>query len=264
MQYSFDAEPTTSVRSRIPSSAAGWISGRFHRRVVDQPQVVIAAHGRQLLPLVTSQYCPGRHRGVHKKDGPRLFGDRQPQRIDVQPPFLFLDVVRDEARHAAHHSHPLNHAGVGGVGDNHLISGVGGGEDGIEQALVAARRDENLHVGVVLLPGTLLKVARNNLAEIHAAAQRKIAVVFVPIERRARGFDRSRRRAQVRLQRLQTKNFRVVFGRRRYAVDIETRNGVKTMSRAHTSIMVPHSRPMHQDPRTASTRHSRKRPAVPA
>ena len=176
-------------------------------------------------PVAGVEHAAGRHRRVHDEERPRSVADAPGEGVEVEAPAP--RGVEDPGREPGGRTrqpHPLEHAGVRGGGEDHLVARVHGGEQGVEQALGAARGDHALPVRVVFPPGEPPDVPGGRRAEVGPAREGQVAVGGRRFERGAGGGHGRRGRAQVGVEVLEPEDAGVARRRPRHPVDVEPRN----------------------------------------
>jgi hypothetical protein len=69
-------------------------------------------------------------------------------------------------------AHPVEHAGVGGVGEDDLVAGIGQAEEGVEHRVALAARDHDLAAPVVARAAAALDVDGHGILEVVASGER--------------------------------------------------------------------------------------------
>ena len=196
IRCSIETEPTITVRSRIPASAEWTAHGptveddAFEARPVQEP--CSRARGR------APRWPPTRRRSPPSRSGTRRYEEERAgrgpdggaQRVEVESPLAALDVQRDEPRHGADEPDAVEHAGVGRVGEDHLVARVGQAEERVEHRVALAAGDDDLAAAVVRGAAAPLDQVRDGLLELVAGPVNG-SQLFASSRRPPRGSPRS-------------------------------------------------------------------------
>ncbi len=147
----------------------------------------------------------------------------------------FVDPEGDEPGRAADEVDAVDDAGVGGVGDDHLVARVHGDEEGVQEPLHAAAGDDDLALGVVQVPRALGREVGDRHAEREVAGEGEPAVRLRRLQARGRDGDGLGREGEVGVEVLHAEHrpplarAHRLLGRGRDAVDAEAPDGLEPL-----------------------------------
>ena len=178
----------------------------LHGRVVDEEEVALAAEVADREPVVLVEVAARGHRRAHEEKAGGLRADDVVEPVAVEAPAVLLGEERDEARDAAGKPDAVDDARVGRVGDDHLVAGIHGAEDGVEKRLHSARSDDDLALGVVAVTAPLGGEVGDRRAQVEVAGEREPAVRLRVVEFRAGDLERLGRKREVGVEVLHAEN----------------------------------------------------------
>src|SRR6185436_17858205 len=158
----------------------------FEPAPVEEPQVLLTADRGDGVPLLVARDPAGRERRVVQEHDACARADGGGQRVQVEPPVPPCDAERDEPWYSPDEADPVQHPGVGRIGENDFVPGIGEAEEGVEHRVPLATRDHDFTAPVVMWSAATLDGCGHRLLEIVAACKRKPAVRFVFADSRAR------------------------------------------------------------------------------
>jgi hypothetical protein len=161
---------------------------------------------------------------------------------------MLVTAQRHEPRHGADEAHPLDHPGVGRVGDDDLVAGVGEREQGIEHVVAVALRDDDLAIRVVRRAPSALDQPSHRFLHLVEPRKRQVGVGLVAADRGARHIHDVWMRRHIGIEILKPQNLRIRPRGRGHAVDAKPRNALQPS--AHASDHPP------QPPRAARGRRT--------
>ena len=227
MRCSNDGAPTVTVRSRMPGQRRGLPDGRGRRRGRPRSRPSRAATGRARgratrSPSSSSSLATqpdGKEALLRKTTRVRSVtaAGSAPRSSRHSPS---RDVQRHEAGDGADEAHPVEHAGVGRVGEHDLVAGVGEAEERVEHRVALAGGDHDLP-RVVARAAAALDRRRDRLLQVVPAREGQPAVRVVGADRLAGRLQRGGGRRDVRVEVLEPQHLRVVAGRGGDPVDAE-------------------------------------------
>jgi hypothetical protein len=130
-------------------------------------------------------------------------------------------VERCKPRLRADEPNPVEHARIGGVSQDDLVTRIREAEERVEHCVAFAARDHDLAGTVVAWAAAPLDVRGHRVLQVVAAGEREPAVRIVFADRGPGRLDRFLRRPNVGVEVLQPKDVGVVTCRCRDAVDVE-------------------------------------------
>ena len=207
--------------------AAATVQDPLHRGVVQEPDATLLADPRNLFPIRARQHRPRRNRRVHEEDDARALGHLVAEALQVQRPAAAVHDERDEACHPTRQTHPLEHARVGGIGDDHLVARLDEREQRVEEPLGAPGRDDRLRGGVAGDAAQPRDMRRGRGAQVVAPQEGEVAVGVVVAEGGPRRRDGRRGGRDVRVEVFEAQDPGVGPGRARHAVDREAGDAVQ-------------------------------------
>ena len=169
----------------------------FHRGVVDEEEVSLPAEIADELPVGLVERASRRHRGAHEQQGRGSIAHGGGERVPVEPPLALGHPERHGSRRPAGEVDAVDEAGVGRIGDDHLVAGVDRHQKRVEDAFEASAGDHDLALRVVGVARASGEEGGDRLAQLHVAGEREPAVRLRRLQAPGRDADRLRRQRQV-------------------------------------------------------------------
>lgn len=107
----------------------------------------------------------------------RAVADGGVQGVQVEPPLAVDHVHQGQARHGADQPDAVQHARVGGIGEDDLVAGIGEAEERVDDGLPFAARDDDLALAVVARTAASLAVVGHGLLAVVAPRERQPAAI---------------------------------------------------------------------------------------